>query len=509
MSFRSVARRIYHVDVLAIFVGAMLVLGHRFTSTAPGAPAFLQDVPGLWMPLLAGVLLVGLRRRAYTQETPWIVATCAALAFVGIAAVFWRWNLPAFLSAIIAGSVLLVTAFVLRSRRAAEPLSRSDRFGLVAMIASVTLTVVLTEVVVRLVPGVFSAEIQQFLRGADPGNFGVAHPYIGHLHTPDNAFVLAGRDFRAVHHVDGLGFRNQWPWPDRADIVVVGDSVTFGQSVEDDQAWPHLVAEGVSPRRLINLGLIGAGPQQYLRVFETFGASLQPKLLLVGLFARNDFWDANVFDRWLQSGAGGNFMVWRDFGRARRAAISLRHPRSSLEGVLRSHVVPLVRRSHLYQLLRALRGGVDGESGPPPRIFDFGDGRRLELLEADFLNKSSAAQPGRREFQLVLDALRQIHGVAARQGTRVLMILLPGKEEVYLPLLDETTADPTRALRSALDEIGIEYLDLGPAFREHAASGEQLFLEVDGHPNRAGQALIARLVLEHVTGHAARYDLAE
>ncbi len=508
MSDKSLVRGLYYFDVAAALVFSIIVTGRLAIRDSAASPALIRDVAGLWVPLLAIVLLIGFRRWAYTR-TPWVAVTFAALAFVALGAIYWRWNVLAFMVAMLSGAILLLAGLVLRTKRLSERLGRTDRFALIAMVGSVVLTVALAEAALRLGYGFFNEETQQLLRGADPSNFGVAHPYVGHLHTPNNTFVLSGRDFRAVHHVDGLGFRNEWPWPEQADIVTVGDSVTFGQCVEDEEAWPAVIRRSMSPGRLINLGLIGAGPQQYLRVFETFGVKLRPKLLLVGVFARNDFWDAGVFDRWLRSGAGGNYMVWRDFNRARPPSLSLRHPRESLEGLLRFRVLPAFRRSYLFVLLRGLRGGLEGEALAPPRTFRFANGRTLELHAEDFLSKMAAAAPDRGVFRLLVDSLQQLHSVASRQGTHVLMVLLPGKEEVYLPLLGVATPDPTGPLRSALDNAAIEYLDLAPGFRTRAAAGEQLFFEVDGHPNPAGQALIAQLVREHIRENAERYGLIE
>ena len=85
----------------------------------------------------------------------------------------------------------------------------------------------------------------------------------------------------------------------------------------------------------MNLGLVGASPEQYFRVYETFGARLQPKLLLVGVYVQNDFWDAGMFDLWLREGVGNNYMVWRNFGRPLRVpsacATRSRPPRVSFE----------------------------------------------------------------------------------------------------------------------------------------------------------------------------------
>ena len=78
----------------------------------------------------------------------------------------------------------------------------------------------------------------------------------------------------------------------------MGDSLTYSLSVNDEQAWPVLLERALAPRRVLNLGLISAAPQQYLRVYETFGAKLSPKVLLVGLFLGNDLTDALAFDAW-------------------------------------------------------------------------------------------------------------------------------------------------------------------------------------------------------------------
>jgi hypothetical protein len=82
--------------------------------------------------------------------------------------------------------------------------------------------------------------------------------------------------------------------------------------------------------------------------------------------------------------------------------------------------------------------------------------------------------------------------------------LIPTKEEVHLPLLDRPAPDVTGPFVSALGERGIPFVDLLPAFRERAIAGERLFLEVDIHPNAAGQAMIAEQVLTRLKADVAR-----
>lgn len=384
---------------------------------------------------------------------------------------------------------------------------RSRRSKLILSVAligvGVLMSAVLAEGLLRFVPGLLSPELEHVIQST-PQSAGIAHPYIGHLHKPNNTFILAGRDFHATNHTDGHGFRNSWPWPETAEIVVVGDSLPFGYGVEGDQSWPALVAKQLPELSLVNLGLLGGGPQQYLRLYETFGEELQPKILLVGFFLRNDLWDGEMFETWLESGAAVNYVVWRDFGRPRSTRLELRQPLGDLfvSVLWRGHL--FASRSQLYNLLhyvrRSFRDSVRGWDVSESATFETRDGTRLELNLGDFADKTKDVRPGNRRFDIAIDALQRLDSKARSNGTEMLVVFQPSKEEVYLPLLGEPEADPGRPLREKLGELGIDYLDLLPDFRRRAAEGEALFFEVDGHPNVRGYALTANLVLAHLTG---------
>jgi lysophospholipase L1-like esterase len=380
--------------------------------------------------------------------------------------------------------------------------------AVLSIACGILLAMAIMEGILRLVPGLLSVELQQVIQ-RDPDKLGIAHPYIGYLHKPNNTLIIAGRDFRAASHTDGYGFRNAWPWPEKAEIVAVGDSVTFGYGVEDDQAWPALVAKALPHNRLINLGLIGAGTQQYLRLYETFGTRLHPKVLLIGFLVRNDFWDANMFDRWLKSGAVGNYKVWRDFGRPNSTRLSLDQPIGNfLTSLLwRGHV--LASKSHFYNLLMYVQRYLRGWGPSKPTIFRAPDGTQLQLDLGGFTDQTGIGRPGDRAFDLSVQALQRLDSIARANGTKILVILQPSTEEVYLPLMGQTNldTDPGRPLRVKLGELGIPYLDLLPEFRNRAAKGEVLFFETDGHPNARGYALIAELVLAHLNNNAKTYNL--
>jgi lysophospholipase L1-like esterase len=348
--------------------------------------------------------------------------------------------------------------------------------NVVLLLLATVLCVIAAEAFLRLFPGLLPIWLHQRFSTQK----GIAHPYIGHLHTPHDTGVIAERDFTAVHHTDGHGFRNSWPWPIQAEIVTLGDSLTFGYGVGDAEAWPALLAQALPQQRVVNLGLIGASPEQYVRVYETFGHPLCPKLVVIGLYMGNDFSDAEIFHQWMHAGAPGNYLVWRDLDKD-----------GPVKGFLRRH-------SYLTHLLLHARTVYRAWRVSEPRRLVLGPHTEVQLQPSALTTLTRDTTPTRPAFQLVVQALTRLHTLATAQGTQVLVVFLPTKEQVYLPVLEESVRDPSAPLRAVLEAQRIPYFDLLPAFRHHAQAHEMLFFEVDSHPNRQGYRLIAQEVLAHL-----------
>jgi lysophospholipase L1-like esterase len=325
----------------------------------------------------------------------------------------------------------------------------------------------------------------------DPSKMGVSHPYIGHLHTPNNALVIPNPDFDAVHHTDGLGFRNAWAWPKTADIVTLGDSLTFGYGVEDADTWPAIIDRALPQLRVVNLGLIGASPEQYVRVYETFGTPLEPKVVIVGMYPDNDFWDAELFATWWESKVGGSYMVWRNLGRLKPTDKGLKRLSKQAQTFLKQH-------SLLYNLAEYARNLYRGRNHAEPKSLRLDDGSQMYLWPSHFASRVTGATSDQPAFHFVRQALTRLQALTTQQGVRLIVVIQPSKEQVYMPLLGETVPNPNTHLIEALTQLGIDYLDLTPVFQKRAKSGEALFLPRDTHPNRQGYALIAQEILNHI-----------
>ncbi len=82
----------------------------------------------------------------------------------------------------------------------------------------------------------------------------IPHPVLGRIIAPGTA----GHD--------AWGFRNRQV-PDRATIVAVGDSMTYGISATAQESWPSWLAR-LSGLDVYNLSLGGYGPTDYQELVD-------------------------------------------------------------------------------------------------------------------------------------------------------------------------------------------------------------------------------------------------
>jgi lysophospholipase L1-like esterase len=350
--------------------------------------------------------------------------------------------------------------------------------------ASGLLALAVAEASLRVFPQLMPEEAQLRLhwREVQPELVSRAHPYLGFIYPPhhEGRFERQDGKFAFTYATDEHGFRNPSPWPERAEIVVLGDSMAFGYGVDDEDAWTALLAERLPGIRIVNLGLIGAAPQQYLRAYEMFGQALRPDLVLMCLFPGNDLADAGQFQEWVQAGSPGSYDDWRwDGGQDSEQSIQ-----------------DQIRQSHLVAFLRYARQSL--RSRFKGKTIDFPDGTQLQLAPAVYARNEELALPGHHNFRLVLNAVERTQALAEETGSRFLVLLMPTKEEVYLPLVDDESPPATAPFAAQFEEDGRPYLDLTSYFQARARQGERLFFEIDGHPNAAGYRLIAEVVLDHL-----------
>ena len=149
------------------------------------------------------------------------------------------------------------------------------------------------------------------------------------------------------------------------------------------------------------------------------------------------------------------------------------------------------------------------------------------------LNFSRADLAARSGWRLTTVAIKEMQTVSRSFGAELVVMFLPFKSQVYLPLVE--AAMPRSAIESAFRfyletygrmisvdrmlanrlaqnemiaqlcaEAGIPFLDTTPALASRAATGENVYFPDESHLNEAGEALIADELAAFLRARAAR-----
>ena len=108
----------------------------------------------------------------------------------------------------------------------------------------------------------------------------------GYAHVPGRIGVHEiAQSFRVTYTIDEWGCRRTRDHPEGSDMVLfLGGSLTFGHGVEDDEAYPGILASKYWPRvKVRNRAASGWGTAQaYLALEDDLRQGLRPRVVLYG-----------------------------------------------------------------------------------------------------------------------------------------------------------------------------------------------------------------------------------
>lgn len=330
----------------------------------------------------------------------------------------------------------------------------------------------------------------------------VADPHTGYRLKPYGQGEFAGRieanANRHGHRSDDVPLFKE---PGVFRILVLGDSVTVGASVEQSETYASvlqaLLNRDAPPHvEVLNAAVGGWHPFQYAQYYEHYGPEFEPDLVLVGFFVGNDILKVVDSKDALHTAVLGRRV-------SRRAADS---PLVKLRVALHEH-------SHLARLLLSPsqpRGSFARTSCDelPPFLLRIQRGRR-EIHRKDSPQLAAKAARAVRHIQ-------RIQQLTAQAGIPLLVLLFPDENQLNPALQALVFPDPAlydlelpqSLLRELFAQAGVEVLDLLPAFR---ADSRCLF-QNDTHWTAEGHALVAQQVYDRLSrgpGPLARAPVAE
>jgi lysophospholipase L1-like esterase len=275
--------------------------------------------------------------------------------------------------------------------------------------------------------------------------------------------------------VNALGLRgpevSAEPAPRTERVLVLGDSVVFGQGVGEDETLPAVLARRLTARWGRAVEALNAGAQGYDAVAEAAylagpGLALRPHGVVVGM-SLNDYDRAPAYD------ATGVLTRARSGGDAPG---------------------PLAR-SELLLLLRWLRSWSRGElltqmlerRAEPAAAAPAADGAAAldRLVAAEHLRFYRNPDPAL--WARFRDGLVALRDTAAANGQWLVVAIFPESWQLA-PATADTT--PQRKLLAVCAELELRCLDLHPAF---ATAGGDLFQDTQ-HPNAKGLAVAAEAI---------------
>jgi len=294
---------------------------------------------------------------------------------------------------------------------------------------------------------------------------------------PGTAAVVRGFTMRANAH----GMRGPEitpiPAPGVHRLAALGDSVTYGVIMREEDAFPALLERTLAARtgerfEVLNAGVPGYNTEAELAHLERDVLPLRPETVVLA-FNLNDF-------DWTP--------VMGPLG-----ILTTNHGDRIASGSLRN-------RSEFYLLLRWLvltRGRVWVGNGPMPDGFE----------TAPFLPVDVAVSRERKEYyrhpsdgrwQAMVDALGGIRDLTHAAGARLVVAIIPDGDQLDTPAPDLV---PQQKLAGVCRDLALDCLDLHPAFVAQTAD-VRFFMDIM-HPNVAGHRVIAATIADRLLARAS------
>lgn len=104
---------------------------------------------------------------------------------------------------------------------------------------------------------------------------------------------ISMRAYRSIVTTNSLGFRGPELDPEKPLLVFLGDSITFGYGLEDEETIPSRVLKALSAWNVLNTASPGYNLRQQTAVFQEKIRKLDPKALVL-IFHFNDVEDFGV-----------------------------------------------------------------------------------------------------------------------------------------------------------------------------------------------------------------------
>jgi lysophospholipase L1-like esterase len=328
---------------------------------------------------------------------------------------------------------------------------------------------------------------------------------------------------------DSNGFRNK-SVPKVVDVVVLGDSQTYGTGVEIQEAWPKQI-EFMTKSIVYSMAYGSYGPVHYLILINE-AIALRPKIVIEAFYAGNDLFDSfnlvyNNSQHPELKTDDSLILKSIQMKEEKEPIANLIAQRYNMEDKVDDEYIDLkkglLKYSRLFGLFRNIKHSIIENIYNPwenakrfavthagyCQVFD--DGRFKTIFTPEYrLSALDLKDPRIYEgLTISLKAIQQTNNITLKQNIQFIVLLIPTKELVFNNLVQHPLQRYLTLVRNEqqfwdtakifFHRNNIEYIDALPTLQEQLALGVNPYqITYDGHPNKFGHKAIANLVIQQI-----------
>ncbi len=291
---------------------------------------------------------------------------------------------------------------------------------------------------------------------------------------------------------DGHGFRNVEPWPDDADLAVIGDSFTAAELIQ--RPFWHNLADS-----MLVLAVPGTGTLEQQRLFEAFALPRRPETVVLAFFGGNDLNDTRFYADMLRRGMTRQEIAHRG--------------KNPLDYSVIFRLLQFLSEITAPDAAAECHYPVAAQTDPPTPVAFYR--QFLPLLSRD---KTSLLKS--EELRLTKTSLSEMASALDANGGAFILMYVPQKAELYwrrldaeskeaiiaaesrdgqfdgLDKIDENLSVQRDVMREIADELDIAFLDLTPALSEAIDGGSKPYFFADTHWNQDGHNIARNALLD-------------
>ncbi len=261
-------------------------------------------------------------------------------------------------------------------------------------------------------------------------------------------------------NTNSKGFRGKKDYPyiknkEMLQILILGDSFTFGDEVSDDETYSFYLQEMLPNTEVINLGVHGYGHDQMLILLKEEGVKYEPDIVILGF---------NFVDM------PRNLLQFRDFAK----------PRFVLNGdELKLTGSPVPRPEDILQL-----------DWTRPRTFDMFSLMRYKVRKLSGLHKKEMEDVTTAIVADMIELIESIHAIP-------ILAYLPAGGEISMPIIAVTQYEAYMFSQCQLNKKA-QCLSARPYFAAKISKGETFKSTGQGHWDPAGHRTVAETIKHYL-----------